>query len=338
VYPGLSSYSLGNLCRELNIELNDRHRAFGDARATVTVLKRNLERDAEMVTAMLKANSKESKLPPNLSKEIYLNLPEKAGVYYLLNRSGEVLYVGKAMNIRKRFDDHCTDGSKIRSIRLLWENIFNITYELCGNEMVALLFESNEIKRLWPPYNTSLKRPYFKYGLFKYTDQLGYIRFSIQRISKNAHTADKTFHTLSEARLYLGDLVKEYKLCPKLSGIQKAGQKCVDFVIGHCKGACERAEPAESYNDRVLNSLNLVNQPDHNFIVVGKGRNQDENAVVLVENGEYRGFGFVPQDVSPSTSEEVLSYVKFYKSYPETSSIIESFVQRQDNTYKVISF
>jgi DNA polymerase-3 subunit epsilon len=204
--------------------------------------------------------------------------------------------------------------------------------------MVALLFESNEIKRLWPPYNTSLKRAFFKYGLFRYKDQLGYYRFSIQRISKNAHTADKTFHSLSDARLFLGDLVKEFNLCPKLSGLQKSGQKCVEYIIGNCHGACEQLEPSEVYNERVMLSMDSINQTEFNYIVVGKGRSNEENSVVLVENGEYRGFGFVPTDVSPSSSEEVIPYVKQYKSYPETFSIIESFVQRQDNTYQVISF
>src|SRR4051812_40843669 len=83
IFPGHSSYSLGNICATLGIPLHDRHRAMGDAAATVKLLERCMEHDAEgFISKSLKKNSNEATLPPLLPAEVYRSLPEKTGVYY----------------------------------------------------------------------------------------------------------------------------------------------------------------------------------------------------------------------------------------------------------------
>ena len=83
VFPGLPSYSLGNLCRSLNINISNRHRAGGDADATVQLFQMILEHDTQgHVMLMLKGKNKEQYLPFNLPAEQFENLPMVPGVYY----------------------------------------------------------------------------------------------------------------------------------------------------------------------------------------------------------------------------------------------------------------
>jgi len=157
VFPGLRSYSLGNICNYLGIQINDRHRAHGDAAATVELLKLIINNDSgNILEDTLKNNSSESTLPPNLPKERYDEVPEETGVYYFHDQAGHVIYVGKAKNIRKRMQSHFSQTSS-KSLKMK-ENLYDITWELTGNELVALLLESHEIKHRYPYYNRSQKR------------------------------------------------------------------------------------------------------------------------------------------------------------------------------------
>ena len=83
IFPGHRSYSLGNICSQLGINISNRHRAFGDAEATAILLHKLVKHDREdHILNSLLANSKEKKLPPHISVEQYEAIPETAGVYY----------------------------------------------------------------------------------------------------------------------------------------------------------------------------------------------------------------------------------------------------------------
>jgi len=99
--PNKNSYSLGNLCVSEGIIIKDRHRARGDAEATVILFKKLLNLDAEnsneVINSFLKPKSREATLPPLLPKNVFDNLSENHGVYYFWNENKEIIYVGKAI-------------------------------------------------------------------------------------------------------------------------------------------------------------------------------------------------------------------------------------------------
>src|SRR5215216_228278 len=115
IFPGFPSYSLGNICHSLGIELNDRHRASGDAAATVTLFKKLLDSDEKgAIETGLNRNSKEAILPPNVPQAHFNALPKTPGVYYFHDQKGKVIYVGKARNILVRVNSHFTNNSDSR--------------------------------------------------------------------------------------------------------------------------------------------------------------------------------------------------------------------------------
>lgn len=102
IFPGYKHYSLGNICG-LGIDMSQRHRAMGDAFATYELLLKLLSNDnSNEISKSLKRNSFDHTLPPNLPKEQFEQLPKQAGVYYFHDEHRKIIYVGKAVNIKKR--------------------------------------------------------------------------------------------------------------------------------------------------------------------------------------------------------------------------------------------
>jgi DNA polymerase-3 subunit epsilon len=90
ILPGLPSYGLGKLCNSLGIQIENRHRAFGDAAATVKVFQKLLETDSQQyIVKSLQRSSKEQMLPPNVPKEHWDKLPYTPGVYYFIMKKAK---------------------------------------------------------------------------------------------------------------------------------------------------------------------------------------------------------------------------------------------------------
>lgn len=321
--PGYSSYSLGKLCSSLGIPLTDRHRARGDAAATVLLFKQLLENPkAEPVfTSFLNARSQEITLPPGLSKSSYESLPNAAGIYYFKNTKGEIIYVGKAKNIKKRVLSHFYDKSK-KELKLC-EDTSDIDFELSGNELLALLMESTAIKRHYPLYNRAQKRNVIPYGVFSYEDRQGilHLAYNKQKLAPNSMV---TFYNTTDCRLFIEQLCKSFNLCPKYCHLQDTTGPCSHFRIMECKGICRGEEEAESYNSRVIKAIKHTLDANLTYLIKDKGRTREEDAVILVKDGTYAGFGFVPKNLELPTIEDVLAFLQPQKNNIETTRLVRT--------------
>lgn len=324
-FPGLRSYSLGNLCESLKIPITDRHRAMGDAKATAILFDRMVKAHAPIISDMLKRNSKEDILPPNLPKEEFDKLPEACGVYYFLNKNGQIIYVGKAINIRKRILGHFGGTAKGRRNQYIRNEVHQINFTLTGNELVALVLEAQEIKRLWPRYNEAIKRPTVRWAIYQYEDRDGYLRLQIGKKTRGLSPV-ATFHSHADAWQLLLSRVKEFDLCPKLAGIQKTPAACYDRRTGDCRGACDGAETPGDYNHRMQEMLESLRLEEDSFALIGPGRTMGEQSVVLVEEGRYSGFGYgrnldhsnLRSVIDPAPeSTEIMHYIYSYLHHPE---------------------
>ena len=198
IIPGLSSYSLGNICTAEGIEIVARHRAKGDAEATVELFRRLIERDDNFtINSFLNPKSRQATLPPLLDKKVVDNLPEKHGVYYFQNLQKEIIYIGKANNIKQRVISHFYDKKK-KEITMCFETA-NITYEETGSELLALLKESDEIKHFYPKFNRAQRRASEAVGLFSYEDQKGIVHLAFNRLKLVPNPIMK-FYSLAECR------------------------------------------------------------------------------------------------------------------------------------------
>ena len=337
IIPGLDSYSLGRLAESLGISIVNRHRAGGDAEATAKIFDIFLKRDDQGVIAKaLKRNSGETILPPNLPKEEFDKLPANAGVYYFHDAHGQVIYVGKAINIKKRMAGHFTGEARDWSHSNIRNEIHHISYELTGNELIALILEAQEIRKIWPKYNLAQKNRAEEWGIYDYEDRNGFFRFAVNSISRNSKPLI-TFTAKGLAWNFLWEKVKEFELCPKLSGLQTAKGPCYAHQSGTCKGGCEGKETAKKYNKRAQKAIDSFFQEGETVAIIGKGRRPDEKSLVLVENGSYLGFGYFDQAAVIDDFESARSYIKSGKENRIVQSIVNALLQNPRD-YELIYF
>jgi DNA polymerase III subunit epsilon len=325
IFPGLKSYSLGNICRHFSIPVNGRHRAGGDAEATTVLFGMLLANDKEKVIAsMLKVGSKEQFLPPNLPPEQVKGLPAHPGVYYFHDHKDKVVYVGKAKDLAKRVNSHFTGHSTSRQRQNFLRTIHRISYQETATELMAGILESVEIKRLWPVFNYAQKRVEFRYGFYLFEDQQGYLRLAIEKKRKYSHPVH-SFNLLIDGHRLLRSLIKEFQLCPKLCFLQKGDGTCAGITAGTCKGACQKVELPGSYNERMKAAIAFLQEQQPSVIIVDKGRNSSEKSCILMEKGRFYGMGYVPADVNTAEAAHVRDYLTPYAENEVIISLLRPY-------------
>jgi len=336
IIPGLNSYSLGKLCKQVGIDLIDRHRAMGDASATACLFTMLLERDSDgHISRALSQRSKEQSLPPNLPKEDIDKLPSVPGIYYFHNSKAKVVYVGKAIDIRKRVNSHFTNNKPGRQKQDFLRDIHHITFSECGTELVSFIMEALEIKRLWPAHNRSLKRFEHSYGLYQFEDQNGFIRLAIDKRGKFSRPLS-TFNLISEGYALIRQLVKEFCLCPKLCFIQRNNDQCLGVKDHSCSGACEQKETKEEYNRRVLDSISYLKNALPSFAVIDEGRASSEKSCVLIEKGVFYGMGFISDDQQITNLNQLKDLLTIHPSNDYIKNMIRNHAIRHPD--KLIYF
>jgi len=328
VFPGAPSYSLGNICRHLGISIPNRHRAGGDANATVLLFEKILQAGGlEVIRGMLKGRNKEQYLPIHLPADQLDNLPQTPGVYYFHDQKGKVIYVGKAKNLRHRVGSHFSNNKTGRQKQEFLRNIYSISHEPTGTELMAFLLECIEIKRLWPAYNRSLKRFEPSYGLYTYEDRNGYSRLVLEKRKKQLQPV-YTFSLLHEGQNLLRKLIREFNLCPRLCFIQRGEDRCDGINEGYCKGACEHNEAPESYNARVEAAIDTLLQRLPSFTLMDRGRHAEEKSCILIEKGRLYGMGYLPADVSVYDASDLKNYLTRYPENDYMRGLVYAHVEQ----------
>jgi DNA polymerase III subunit epsilon len=338
--PGQLSYSLGKLCQSLKIPLKNRHRALGDAEATAILFDRLLKTNSPELRAeeIVKQESKSQTLPPFLDKKIVENLPEMPGVYYFHDETGAVIYVGKSKNIRQRIIQHFGIDYKSRKAVEFKDLIHDISYELTGNELVALLLESDEIKQIRPRFNTQQKRSRAGfYGIFQHTDEEGYLNLSVETLAGSKQEPLTVLESQMKAKDFLLHKVNRYNLCEKKTGLFKGKGACFYFHLHQCLGACLGQEEPEKYNERVREAIDSFSFQQESFFIVGQGREAGEKSVVWIENGTYKGFGFLDESSQVSDFEGFRSVIKLYRHNRDIQKIICGYLKKHPSD-KIIHY
>ncbi|MCK9399656.1 MAG: exonuclease domain-containing protein [Bacteroidales bacterium] len=318
--PGIQSYGLGNLARILNITNPARHRAAGDALTTVSLLEHLLKIENKLEEISLKG------LHTKLSLEDIKQLPETPGVYYFHDENGDIIYIGKSVNIKSRVMSHLNNNDHRREIEMR-ERIASVTHELTGSDLVASLLESAEIKKHKPVFNRSLRRSLFQYGLFSYTGQDGYIHFTVEQL-KGDRLPLTSYSSRKEGVSHLQRLLDEFNLCQKLCGLYTSSGGCFDHHMGICRGACVGNESPSDYNDRVIDAISKYTYKNKNFFIVDDGRFDYECSVVKVENGRFVGFGYIELDEIGGNAGILHDIIRPFEDNRDAHVIIRGYLRK----------
>lgn len=326
--PGHKSYSLGKLTRQLGIPVSDRHRAAGDAMATVKLFKMLLVKDTEktIIQESIRLEPK-YQIEPKLL-DIIEELPSITGVYYMHRENGEIIYIGKSKNIKRRVNQHFTSQNpKSKKMQLL---VATVTYEETGSDLVALLKESEEIKRLKPIFNRAQRRTIFSHGLYHFEDELGYMNLKVAKVNATDRPIT-TFSNLQSAKSFMTRLTEEQQLCQKLTGLYRTQGNCFNYSIKQCLGACIEIESTSSYNERVNKIIDHYSFSKEDVVIVDRGRAIDERSAILIENGVYKGFGFYDLNYQVNHIEVLQSIITPMQHNRDTQHIIQNFLRKNKN-------
>lgn len=311
--PDQPSYSLGKLVRALGIPMSDRHRASGDAIATTKLFKMLLEKDVEkqILNDYIKQEIQKGIAPKLL--DIVEHLPSKTGIYYIHNEKGDLIYIGKSRNIKKRINQHFT-GTSTKSKKIQRE-VYSVTPEETGSELIALLKESEEIKINKPVYNRAQRKSIFEWALYTEKDSSGYLNLRLQKVDGRKKEIT-SFTTLQEGKNALFRITEKYHLCQKLTGLYQTNADCFQYKIKECDGACIGKITPEEYNARVQKFITENSFENKNIVILDRGRNINERSVVLIENGIYKGYAFYDLNYQVTNIDVLKKYFDSYATQP----------------------
>lgn len=225
------SYSLGKLTKSLGIPMTDRHRASGDALATVQLFKLLLEKDTNKTIFENTIKYFDKRRQKHKLKSLIDTIPTIQGVFYIHNKEGKVIFIGRGKNIKAEINKLFLKVTR-RALKVQ-ERTHTITFNKTGNELFTRLKYEIELATLAPKYNF------------------------------------------------------RKKLKPT-----------------------------------------LVNFNNDNFILVEKGREIEEHAIVLVEDNEVFGYGYTNLNFQENDTEILKSVLTPVENKIVTKQIVKSYLNR----------
>ncbi|WP_405382050.1 exonuclease domain-containing protein [Maribacter sp. LLG6340-A2] len=331
--PNLVNHELSYICSVLNISYNDLN-DYQDENEAVSVLFQRLlllDEDENFIDSMLRPKIKKIVSTPNFAAFKYVeNLPSLPGIYKFQDIHKEVIYVGKAKNIKKRVLSHFYNSSEKERELCMATN--HIDYESTGSELLALLREADLIQKLDPHFNYIQKKEYITYHIAPQKDKKGVLRLRIER-RPYQHTPTEIFLKRGDATKRLMELTAKFMLCPTATGLTSKLGKCSTYPNNSCLGVCKGLEEVANYNARVEKALDFLNKENENYVIFEKGRTRAERSFILILHGVYQGYGFLDQTMVIASIQDLEEMLIPKRHSYHTAKIIMSYKNR--NPYKI---
>ena len=199
----------------------------------------------------------------DISEELK-KLPKTPGVYMHKDSLGEVIYVGKAINLRNRVSSYFRKTSQADpKVRAMVSNIAEFEYISCATEMEALLLECNLIKKYMPRYNILLKDDK-SYPFIEVTTNEEFPRvISTRRLRRDGNRYFGPYTDAGAVRRILGmiDEMYQFKKC-RQQEFRKGVRPCLNFFIGKCPGVCTGEADKAAYRENIDEVIEILSGRD----------------------------------------------------------------------------
>lgn len=304
--PEAESHSLGKLVRSLGIAVSDRHRANGDALATLKLFKLLLAKDSNktIITEVIR----EETLGELTTKQLDIvdALPSETGVYYMHDKNGKILFIGKSKNIKKRVNQHFTNVGDLA--RKLQKETKKVTFEKTGSELVALLKEDHEIQKNNPAYNNKKRKKGYSHGIYIFEDNKGILSLKPERANGQSKRL-ASFNSLKASRNFLEKITEELAL--------------------------KEIENAASKNAKIVALIEKYSIDKRNIVVLDRGREIGEQTAIVIKEGVFSGFGFIDLNYQLNNIHILESIITKMQGDAYATFIIESYLRKR-NRIKII--
>ncbi len=271
-YPNLNKYSLKSLAAIAGYINKNPHRADSDAMAIIEFFNHLIRRFGSPHFLMVSNEKRETiDVKASVNSKIVTNIPESAGIYYMLNRFGKPEYIGKASNLKKRVTTHFQNSNLKNRETTFSDAISEVRYTETSSMWLASLLEDHEIRKYWPRFNRAQKTPVYKYNLHVYEDGKGVKRLAISRSIKKAGL--QTFYNRNDAMKTLKFYVDKFNLHPSVCSLPTTGYY-----------------NTTQHNNSIDSLMKYIKNLPYT-IKVTKGRTVNEYTYLLFEDSSFLGFG-----------------------------------------------
>ena len=145
-----------------------------------------------------------------------------------------------------------------------------------------------------------------------------------------------SFTNYISARERLNAWVDDFALCLNYCGLNKDGGECFNRQIRKCYGICCGEESVAEYNLRAKKIVDEYLFENRNFLLLDKGRHEDEQSVILIENGHFAGYGYVDKSEAISSAEELKSYILQKTYYPDADELVRFYLKRKNKMKRIL--
>ena len=322
--PDMESYKLGKLVRSLGIPISDRHRAQGDAMATVKLFELLLEKDSNKQILKSQIKALHTHQVPSKYLSIIEELPTATGVYYLHNAVGDVLYIGKSKNIQKRVRTHLTGTD--RKSKKIQKKLHKVNFETTGSELIALLKEQHEIKKNQPQINKNGRYRLYPMGI-RIDEETRYHQLVLEQV-RNSRDYLVVFKNGRVAKHIMTQWIEAHQLCHNHSSLQDSDGACFAYKNNQCKGACLEEEDPQSYNQRLHQIQNKNNYPHDDFLMIETGRKDGEYSFIYIENQSFKGYGYYDLNHQINSKEKILNRMIAMEDNSDCRALILAHIKK----------
>ena len=258
LFPQHARHNLDALVARHGLQVSDRHRALGDARAIWQFWQMACSgQPVDAVHAALARLADRPTLPSHLDASLLDELPASHGVYFFYGENALPLYIGKAKDLRKRVLSHFrADHGSAKGMRLS-QQVRRVDWQPAAGELGALLAEAAMIKSLAPVHNKQLRRN--EDVCAWWLDPAGRLQL-VQAAELSRHAGDGYYGPYTSERQALAamqEVIDAHGLCRATLGLEKlsSGRPCFARQIRRCSGACIGEEDAAVHRERAVRAL-----------------------------------------------------------------------------------
>lgn len=318
--PEQPSHSLGKLTKALGIAIPNRHRAGGDALATVKLFQMLLEKDVDKtITRKLLKTMQPHKLQSNF-KNLLDGLPTATGVYYFNDSEQKTIFIGKSRNIKKAATQHFLKESK--KAQRLQVKVSSISFDKTGSELIAIIKEYLGLKTQQPSFNKRRRNHLFSHGLYLKTNNDGYKTLKIEYVS-NGDDYITSFNSFQSGINFLEKLAQLNELNHQLLDLEKDNGTVID------------SSNLMHHNTRLLTAIAPYSFIRKNLIIIDRGRTASERSAVLIENGNVSGYAYTDLKIQITDAAMLRSIMVPLESDKNNRHIVQSYL-RHKKVVKII--
>jgi DNA polymerase-3 subunit epsilon len=276
IFPQWENYGLKTVSEKLALVNSARHRAEGDARLTVELLKILLDKDRGQILDAVHV-PKEKSVGKNPFKDQVRDLQNKVGIYYIFNQEGEVIYIGSSKDLQNSINRHFVADNKVALA--LQNEASRLEVEHLGNEAIAEILYHKTVEEHRPIYNAVKKKKLLNFGVF--TEPKKSVTVDFVQVFPVRHKQPQ-FYFEGPKSLYpwLQRLMMEVGLNPKT------------FLLDKDREHYEKYTKKMNWSTKET-SVDLSTMRSHMLpkeaVLIGPGRKGQEQSAILVENGRVLG-------------------------------------------------